>query len=225
MRNRFRRGVDARSYSAASIKPQKIEKSRIDTWAAELAAIEKASKRAARSRIGNAGDIGIRVWRYIAYGFVAKGRACFCSYQAIADALGVARSAVGEAIRRLRRIGALVCVRRWKTLKGRRVRDTNAYEIARPTPDAKRWPVLKRIRGVKEKAKAGAKILADAAKSLAAAFSKSAERTAGVPEEIKTDGIAISARPHAGYSSTLMGSRLVAARPVRGFPGFSRAQL
>jgi hypothetical protein len=95
------------------------------------------------------------------------------------------------------------------------VRDTNAFEIARPNPEASRWPVLKRIHGVKEKAKAGAKMLAEAAKNLAAAFSKSAGRTAGVPIDIKTYGIAVSARSHEGYSSALMGSRLAAARPTR----------
>lgn len=200
--------------------PQKIEKGRIDVWARELEAIDKASKRAAHSRTGNAGDIGRRVWRYIAFGFVARGRQCFCSYQAIADALGVTRSAVGEAIGRLKRIGGLVVHRRWKMLNGRRVRDTNIYEIARPNPDAARWPLLKRIRGVREKAKAAAKLLADAVKSLAAApFSKSAERTAGVPKNPDPGAFAVSARPHAGYSIALMGSRLVAASSDKGFAG------
>jgi transposase len=158
VRNRFRRGAgfiaDPRQHcrrpriknpAARKLEPQKISKGEINAILKRLQEIDDWSKKFG-CRMGLIGDNGLKVWRYLANSFMANGWACFPSYRHIAKKLNIARSTVGEALRRLKRVGALNWTERQHRINGRRVQGTNLFTIHDPSESMKFMPLLKRVR-------------------------------------------------------------------------------
>lgn len=137
--------------AARKLAPQKIGIGEINAILRRLQVIDNWSKRFG-CRMGLIGDNGLKVWRYLAYSFQAKGRAAFPSYRHIANTVNIARSTVGEALRRLKHVGALKWVERQHRVRGRRVQGTNLFSIHMPAQEAHRLPRLGRAARVAAKA-------------------------------------------------------------------------
>jgi hypothetical protein len=165
-----------KSAACRKLQPQKITKGEIDAILRRLQVIDERSKRFG-DRMGLIGDSGLKVFRYLAYAYTAKGWACFPSYRHIAAKTGLARSTVSDALTRLKRLGALSWVQR---RNGKR-QGTNVFRIHMPPLQARLLPVLKRVRrkAVDVAGKAAA-VVADVGRG----FSETAERPQGATTDI-----------------------------------------
>ena len=172
MRNTHRGG--RRSIAAA----QKITRGEIDAIVRHAQVLDDWSKKFG-CRMGLIGETGMKVLRYIAYAFMAKGFACFPSYRWIASKTRLARSTVGAALRRLKHIGALQWTERQHRINGRRVQGTNLFTLHMPSMKAKLEQVRKKV------ADAVANVVKSA--SLPGIFRGSDKRTHGATTDMKSN--------------------------------------
>ena len=168
--------------AARKLAPQKITRGEINAILRRLQTIDNYSK-ASGCRMGLIGDNGMKVWRYLAYSFMAKEKPAFPSYQYIADAVNIARSTVVEACARLKRVGALNWTQRPGRVKGRRVQGTNLFTLHMPAQEAHKLPLL--ARAAKVVAKAVATVCRSA--NLPSIFSETDKRPHGATEDNQSD--------------------------------------
>lgn len=129
--------------AARKLEPQQIPPAEIAAMQRRLQEIDDQSKTFG-CRMGLIGNNGMKVWRYLAYAYVAKGWACFPSYRHIAEKTKLARSTVILAARRLRRVGALWWKQRRAWKNGKYVQGTNVFKLFMPRLEAvKELPVWK----------------------------------------------------------------------------------
>jgi hypothetical protein len=178
--------------AARKLEPQKISQGELNTIHRRLLVIDEWSKRFG-CRMGLIGDNGFKVWRYLAYAFAMKGLACFPSRRHIAKKVNIARSTVGEALNRLKRVGALSWMERPSRKNGRRIQGTNLYTLHMPGQEAHKLPLLKRVRK---------RVFDPLAKVV-----KSVVKSAAFPGFFRETGI----RPH-GATPDINNSRLDAIR-------------
>jgi hypothetical protein len=129
---------------AGKLRPQKIAIGEINAIVRRAQVLDEWSKKFG-CRMGLVGETGMKVLRYLAYAFMAKGFACFPSYRWIASKTHLARSTVGAALRRLKHIGALQWIERQHRINGRRVQGTNLFTLHMPSMKAKLEPVRKKV--------------------------------------------------------------------------------
>jgi hypothetical protein len=137
--------------AARKLEPQKISQDEINAILRRLQEIEDHSKKSG-DRMGLIGDNGFKVFRYLAFSFMAKGWAAFPSYRHIAAKTNIARSTVGKVLRRLKHVGALKWTERQHRKNGRRVQGTNLFTLHMPSAMAKFLPRLKSVAKVVAKA-------------------------------------------------------------------------
>jgi hypothetical protein len=130
--------------AARKLRPQKITLGEINAIVRRAQVLDDWSKKFG-CRMGLVGETGMKVLRYLAYAFMAKGFACFPSYRWIASKAHLARSTVGAALHRLKHIGALQWIERQHRINGRRVQGTNLFTLHMPSMKAKLQPVRKKV--------------------------------------------------------------------------------
>jgi hypothetical protein len=187
-----------RRLARAGVKPkgklpaQKITKGDIDAIVRKAQVLDDWSKKFG-CRMGLVGATGLRVLRYLAYAFMAKGFACFPSYRWIASKTHLARSTVGAALRRLKHIGALQWTERQHRINGRRVQGTNLFTLHMPSMKEKLPPAGKKV------AEAVASVVKSA--NLSGVFRETDKRTHGATTDRKSDRLeAALARLAAGMT-------------------------
>jgi len=168
--------------AARKLQPQQITQGEIDAILRRLTLIDEQSKRFG-DRMGLVGENGIKVFRYLAGSFPAKGWACFPSYKHIAAKTRLARSTVSDALARLKRLGALT----WMQRRNGRRQGTNVFRIHMPPLQARLLPVLKRVR---QKAVDAARKVAAVVADVARQMSETGERPQGATTDRKNCGAA-----------------------------------
>jgi hypothetical protein len=142
VRNHFRGG--RQNIAAGKLQPQKITRGEINAIVRRAQVLDDWSKKFG-CRMGLVGETGMKVLRYLAYAFMAKGFACFPSYRWIASKTRLARSTIGDALRRLKHIGALQWTERQHRINGRRVQGTNLFTLHMPSMKEKLPPARKKV--------------------------------------------------------------------------------
>ena len=194
---------------ARRLDPQDITKNEIDAILRRLQVIDDWSKKFG-CRMGLVGESGMKVFRYLAYSYIEKGWACFPSYRWIASKVRLSRSTVGEALRRLKRIGAVCWKQRRRRMGKRWVQGANLYRIAMPSLMTKHLPRLTRARKAAMSAPLEAALTRLEGNFISQKKSASGERTLGATTDLKKEeicGVPTARTVFLGNAERAMGSR------------------